>query len=273
MISIGKRPNLKNIELSFVYKQTDKLPDKIMNPLVKLENVSSGYFSETVLKNVDLDIYNQDFIGVIGPNGGGKTTLVKAILGVQPLFGGKITFPHGKPKMGYLPQISQIDKTFPITVRDLVGSGLQVKNNWFPHLSHAQKQRVTSMLDEAGLQKLAMRPIGELSGGQIQKAFLCRAIINEPALLILDEPNTFVDKTFEKELYRWLGDLNEKMAIMLVSHDIGTISPLVKTIACVNVNLHYHPSNRLTEDILKVYNCPVDIIAHGPVPHRVLKSH
>ncbi len=242
-------------------------------PIVKLQQVSSGYFSETVLKDVDLEIYPNDFIGVIGPNGGGKTTLVKTILGVQPLFKGTISFPAGKPRMGYLPQISQIDKSFPITVRDLVGSGLRAKRKWFPHLDKEQKKQVEDMLDEAGIAGFASRPIGELSGGQIQKAFLCRALINEPGLLILDEPNTFVDKGFEKELYRWLKLLNQKMAIMLVSHDIGTITPLVKTIACVNVNLHYHPSNQLTEDILKVYNCPVDLIAHGPVPHRVLKDH
>lgn len=242
-------------------------------PLVKLQNVSSGYFSDTVLKDVDLEIFPGDFIGIIGPNGGGKTTLVKAILGVQPLFGGKIDFPSGKPVMGYLPQISQIDKTFPITVRELIGSGLRAKKNWFPHLNKRQKIMVSEIMEEAGLSQLASRPIGELSGGQIQKAFLCRALINEPSMLILDEPNTFVDKAFEKELYRWLKDLNEKMAILLVSHDIGTISPMVKTIACVNGTMHYHPSNQLTEDILKVYNCPVDIIAHGQIPHRVLKDH
>jgi zinc transport system ATP-binding protein len=242
-------------------------------PLVRLENVSSGYLSETVLKDVSLDIYPDDFIGIIGPNGGGKTTLVKAILGVQPLFSGNISFPQGRPRMGYMPQISQIDKSFPITVRDLVGSGLRATSSWFPHLNGSQKHKVEGMIAEAGLSSLADKPIGELSGGQIQKAFLCRALINEPALLILDEPNTFVDKNFEMELYRWLKNLNENMAILLVSHDIGTISPIVKTIACVNVNLHYHPSNILSEEVLKVYNCPVDIIAHGHIPHRVLKKH
>ncbi len=242
-------------------------------PLVKLENVSSGYFSDTVLRDVNLEIYPEDFIGIIGPNGGGKTTLIKTILGIQPLFKGRITFPSGKPRMGYLPQISQIDKSFPITVRDLVGSGLRARRKWFPHLAKEQKKQIEAMLEEAGIASFASRPIGELSGGQIQKAFLGRALINDPNLLILDEPNTFVDKGFEKELYRWLQTLNKKMAILLISHDIGTITPLVKTIACVNVDLHYHPSNQLTEDILKVYNCPVDIIAHGPVPHRVLKNH
>jgi len=129
------------------------------------------------------------------------------------------------------------------------------------------------MLGEAGLTSYAGKPIGELSGGQLQKALLCRALIDEPQLLILDEPNTHVDKQFEQELYQWLQELNKSMAILLVSHDIGTISPIIKSIACVNETLHYHPSNQLSEEVLKVYNCPVDVIAHGPVPHRVLKSH
>ena len=242
-------------------------------PIVNIRGVSTGYFSETVIKDVDLDIFANDFIGIIGPNGGGKTTLVKAILGLLQLFKGKVTFPQGKPRMGYLPQVSAIDKSFPITVKELIRSGLKPENSWLPQFSRDQKKQVNNLISEAGLSLQAHKPIGELSGGQMQKAFLCRALINKPQLLILDEPNTFVDKGFERELYQWLKELNEKMAIMLVSHDIGTISPMVKTIACVNGNLHYHSSNQLTEDLLKVYNCPVDIIAHGPVPHRVLKEH
>ncbi len=243
------------------------------NALVILEGVRTGYFSETVLRDVDLKIYPDDFIGVIGPNGGGKTTLVKVILGLQPVFSGEVRFPDGRPKTGYLPQVSQIDKSFPITVKELVSSGLKSKHPWFPHLSLKQQKRVKNMLDEAGLAALSLRPIGELSGGQLQKALLCRALIDRPELLILDEPNTYVDKQFEKELFGWLTELNKEMAILLVSHDIGTISPMVKTIACVNGTLHYHPSNQLSEEVLKVYNCPVDLIAHGPIPHRVLKSH
>lgn len=241
--------------------------------LVKLEGVSTGYFSEAVLQDVHLEIFPDDFIGVIGPNGGGKTTLVKVILGLLPLFSGKLRFPGGKPKIGYLPQASQIDKSFPITVHDLVSSGLKSKHAWFPHLSFGQRARVKSMLAETGLANISSKPIGELSGGQLQKALLSRALIDKPQLLILDEPNTHVDKLFEQELYGWLRELNKDMAILLVSHDIGTISPMVKSIACVNRSLHYHPSNQLSAEILKVYDCPVDIIAHGPVPHRVLKIH
>ncbi len=242
-------------------------------PLVKLEKVSTGYDSKAVLRDVSLEIHPDDFIGVIGPNGGGKTTLVKVILGILPLFKGRVTFPSGKPKTGYLPQASQIDRTFPISVKELVSAGLKAPNGWFPRLSRKQRQKVNRMLEEAGLENLASKPIGELSGGQLQKAFLCRALINQPQLLILDEPNTYVDKNFEQELYAWLKKLSPDKAIMLISHDIGTITPMVKSIACVNGGLHYHPSNQLTEEVMKVYNCPVDVIAHGPIPHRVLKTH
>lgn len=238
-----------------------------------MKSVSTGYFSDIVLEKVDLAIHPGDFVGVIGPNGGGKTTLIKVILGLQPLFGGSISFPSGRPRTGYLPQASQIDKAFPITVKELVASGLRIGRRWFPHPDASQRRRVRQALEEAGLESLSSRPIGELSGGQLQKALLSRALIDRPELLILDEPNTHVDKQFEQELYAWLRELNKEMAILLVSHDIGTISPLVKTIACVNRTLHYHPSNELSEELLKVYDCPVDIIAHGPVPHRVLKTH
>lgn len=242
-------------------------------PLVVLSNVSTGYDTDPVLKEVDLEVFPEDFIGVIGPNGGGKTTLVKVIMGLLPVFAGKILFPGGRPKTGYLPQVSQIDKAFPITVKEVISSGLQPSRTWFPHLSKTQKMLVVEMLEEAGLLPLATRPIGELSGGQLQKTMLCRALINKPQLLILDEPNTFVDKTFEQDLYRWLQKLNQTMAIMLISHDVGTISPIIKSIACVNGTLHYHPGNQLSEEVMAVYNCPVDIIAHGPIPHRVLKDH
>jgi len=242
-------------------------------PIASIRSVFAGYDSEPVLKNVSIDIYNRDFIGIIGPNGGGKTTLIKVLLGIVKPFNGRVSFPSGPVKIGYLPQASQVDRSFPITVKEVVQSGLAPANKWIPILSAQQKKKVHQLLTETGLSHLARRPIGSLSGGQLQRVLLCRAVINDPDLLVLDEPNTYVDKNFEYELYQWLKQLNEKMAIVLVSHDIGTISSFVKTIACVNGDLHYHLSNVLSAELLKVYNCPIDLIAHGPVPHRVLKKH
>jgi zinc transport system ATP-binding protein len=124
-----------------------------------------------------------------------------------------------------------------------------------------------------GVAHLRDKSIGQLSGGQMQRVFLGRAIISEPRLLILDEPNTFVDNKFEHDLYELLHQLNHKMAILMVSHDVGTITTHVKTIACVNRNLHYHKSNIITQSQLTAYNCPIQLITHGDVPHTVLGEH
>lgn len=242
-------------------------------PIVSLINIVAGYDDDPVLKNISIDIFNRDFIGIIGPNGGGKTTLIKVLLGILKPFKGSVVFPSGRIRIGYLPQASQIDRGFPITVKEVIQSGLEPSNKWNPVLSAIQKEKVYRLLDESKLSDLVSRPIGALSGGQLQRVLLCRALINDPDLLVLDEPNTYVDKNFEYELYQWLKKLNDKMAIILVSHDIGTISSLVKSIACVNGDLHYHPSNVMSAELLKVYNCPIDLIAHGPIPHRVLKKH
>ena len=242
-------------------------------PLISVRGVTAGYNGEPVLTDVDLDIFPQDFVGVIGPNVGGKTTLSRILLGIMKPQKGKVIFPSGRPNIGYLPQVSQIDHSFPISVLDVVLSGVKSKGNWWQFLTDSQKKRALKLINDAGLEGVAHRPVGSLSGGQLQRVLLARAIINDPQVLVLDEPNTFVDRNFEGELYQLLEKLNERMAIFLISHDIGTISSIVKTIACVNGTLHYHPSNVLTDEVLKVYNCPIDLIAHGPVPHRVLKKH
>jgi zinc transport system ATP-binding protein len=245
-----------------------------MEPLIKIENVTVGYNREPVLKNVNLTIYEQDFLGIIGPNGGGKTTLLKTILGLLKPFSGSINFRSdfaGKKPIGYLPQVKHMDQKFPITVYEVVRSGAIMQQN-IPGKTKL-KERVMTLLTEMGIYNLRDKAIGELSGGQMQRVFLCRAIISKPKVLILDEPDTFVDNRFEGELYEKLKQLNESVAIMLVSHDIGTISSYVKTIACVNGNLHYHASNTISQEQLNSYNCPIQIISHGEIPHTVLKHH
>lgn len=247
-----------------------------MEPLVKIKNLSVGYDKEPVLHNVNLEIYEKDFLGVIGPNGGGKTTLLKAILGLLDPMKGRIIFRNDinrrKKPIGYLPQVKHMDRNFPITVYEVVRSGSIMKNQ--KQITSAEiKKKVELLLSEMGISSIRNKAIGDLSGGQMQRVFLCRALLSDPKILILDEPDTFVDNRFEGELYEKLKQLNKEMAILLVSHDVGTISSYVKTIACVNGDLHYHPDNIITQNQLDGYNCPIKIISHGDIPHTVLKSH
>jgi len=245
-----------------------------MNKLLEIRNLTVGYDQEMILKNSNLTINKRDFLGVIGPNGGGKTTLIKAILGLVKPTKGEIVRHIPENRMGYLPQINQIDKRFPITVLDVVRSG-KTDHHRFSLFSKNKEEIAYAdyLLREMGVLQLRDKAIGELSGGQMQRVFLCRSLMSKPDLLILDEPDTFVDNKFESELYDKLKELNERMAIILVSHDVGTISYYVKTIACVNRSVHYHPSNIITKEQLASYNCPLQIITHGEIPHTVLGLH
>ncbi len=249
-----------------------------MEKLIEIKNVYVGYGEEPVLKNVNLDIYDNDFIGVIGPNGGGKTTLIKTILGIIKPYHGRVNYFHaknrgGNARIGYLPQYQVIDKQFPISVIEVVLSGLMRRGKLFTGYTAKEKKHAEELLERMGVSHLKEKTIGKLSGGELQRVLLCRAIISNPRLLLLDEPNTFVDNQFEGELYQMLNEFNKEMAIMLVTHDLGTISSYVKTIACVNRELHYHKSNIITQKQLSAYNCPIQLITHGEVPHTVLRKH
>lgn len=246
-------------------------------PLIRLEHIQVGYDGKQVLRDINLTVYDKDFLGIIGPNGGGKTTLVKTILGLKKPSAGTITFfRDGQPtpsiRMGYLPQYNKIDKSFPISVYEVVLSGLR-KSAWKQY-SKAQHQAVKDMLHRMGLESLGQRPIGALSGGQMQRALLGRAIISEPDAVILDEPNTYIDKRFEAHLYQLLDEINHESAVILVSHDIGSVLQNVRSIACVDETLDYHPDTELPEGWLEdKFNCPIDLVGHGNYPHRVLKCH
>ena len=245
--------------------------------LLTLHNVSVSYEGSEALHEVDLEISERDFLGVIGPNGGGKTTLVKAILGAVP-YTGRIEFAPelfagGERLIGYMPQISEFDRAFPISVEEVVLSGLQGRRGFRRRYTKEDRKKVRELLARTGIEALAEKPIGEISGGQMQRALLCRAVISDPKLLILDEPTNFVDNRFESELYHTLRELNERMAIVMISHDVGTITSLVKEIVCVNRHVHRHRSNIITAEQLENYNCPIQILTHGHVPHTVLAHH
>lgn len=232
-----------------------------MESIISLRNVTVRYDDYVAIDSANLEIFADDFICIIGPNGGGKTTLIKAILGTLPHSGEVILSPtlfnDNKRLIGYLPQQSTFDRSFPISILEVVMSGLQSERGFTAKYSHADREKAMQLLEKVGLKSVAERQIGEVSGGQMQRALLCRAVISEPKLLILDEPTNFIDKQFESELYNILQQLNQRMAIVMVSHEVNNISPAVKSIVCVNRTLHRHNTNTLSHSELREY-CSVN---------------
>ena len=248
-------------------------------PIIQLEGICAAYERKQVLEDVNLTVYKKDFLGIIGPNGGGKTTLMKVVLGLLKPTAGTISFFQDGKKcdeitMGYLPQYNSIDKKFPISVYEVVLSGLNRQKSLFSSFTKEQHTKVEKVIKQMGLEGLENRAIGQLSGGQLQRALLGRALVSNPEVIILDEPNTYIDKRFEAKLYSLLEEINKERAIILVSHDIGTVLQNVKSIACVNVELDYHPDTEVSAEWLEEkFQCPIELLGHGTIPHRVLKSH
>lgn len=204
-------------------------------PLITLRNVNMGWDGRVTLENVSMVIRQGDFIAITGPNGGGKTTLLKIILGL--LRPGSGTVVHDRPnlKIGYLPQKNMIDNHFPITVKEVVLSGLLgVKG-----LSKCEKEQLFHRtIVKIGLEAHSDKAIGNLSGGQLQRALLGRAIISDPTLLVLDEPLSYIDKRFEKRLYEMIKELAEHTTIILVSHEMSKIAGMANRHFIVDGTLH-----------------------------------
>jgi zinc transport system ATP-binding protein len=248
-------------------------------PAILTESLTVRYAENPAIEDVNLVVNEGDYLGIIGPNGGGKSTLLKAILGLVPVSSGTVRIFGNDPQksrtlVGYVPQFAVLDKAFPITLREVVLTG-RIKPGLSPFFRFSQKDRDTAetLLNEVGIAHLAGRQIAELSGGEFQKMLIARALAVNPKLLLLDEPTASVDASSRDQIYSLLAKLNEKMTIILVSHDLLAISSQVKRIACLNGKLVYHGEPELNEDVVTgLYGCPVDLIAHG-VPHRVLKEH
>lgn len=233
-----------------------------MNPIIKLDNISASYDGKQVLTDVSLTIFDDDYLGIIGPNGGGKTTLVKVILGLKKADKGRISFfKEGKPveniNIGYLPQYSSIDRNFPISVYDVVLSGLSSQKPFLRPFTSNQHQQVRETLSHMELDTFTQRHIGSLSGGQLQRVLLARAIVSRPDVVILDEPDTYVDNRFREQMYQMLEATNKECAVVIVSHDIAEILQYTKHVACVNHTLHYHshadmPKEKLEQHFLNM---------------------
>ena len=230
--------------------------------LIEIEHLSAGYEGKEVLHDINLTVCKDDYLGIIGPNGGGKTTLMRLILGLMKPTDGSIRFYKDGEKvreisMGYLPQYNHLDKQFPISVYEVVLSGLSKTKSLFSRYTQAQHQQVLDCLEQMQLTELKDRHIAALSGGQLQRVLLARAIVSKPDVVILDEPNTYIDRRFQKQMYEMLEQINRECAIIIVSHDVAEVLNNVKHIACVNHHLHYHntadmPREKMEEHFLNV---------------------
>ncbi len=250
----------------------------IEDEVVRIEHLWFSYGSEPVLEDIHLALHHLDFLSIIGPNGGGKTTLLKLLLGLLKPTKGKIqildlTPEQSRRQLGYVPQKTTIDARFPITVGDVTLMGRLGRIRPGRKYRSEDRELAAAALHKVKMYDLRDRQIGKLSGGQQQRALIARALVTNPRLLLLDEPTTSVDSQIKRDIYELLAELNEHMTIVMVSHDIGVVSSYTKTIACLNRKLVYHDEKGITPEMLaETYQCPVDLIAHG-VPHRILASH
>jgi len=246
--------------------------------VIILKDVWVHYDGIKVLEGVDLTLKQHDFLGIIGPNGGGKSTLIKVILGLVKPSRGTIrvlgdTPQNSRKYIGYVPQYSLFDPDFPMSVWDVVLMGRLGQVGLFKKYSKDDKKMALDALEMTDMLEYKDRQIGNLSGGQRQRVFIARGLVSNPKLLLLDEPAAGIDTIMQTEFYELLEKLKTKMTIIMVSHDISAVSVYVDKIACLNHKLFYHDSKEMAaEDLEATYQCPVELIAHG-VPHRVLKHH
>lgn len=249
-----------------------------MSESIKLQNIWVRFERDFVLRDVSFLLNSGDFLGLIGPNGGGKTTLLRVILGlIKPergsveIFGQNIK--NGRDQIGYVPQIPSVDRNFPITVLEVVLMGITKKRGLFHPFCQDDINEAKKALSDVDLLAFQDRPLGELSGGEMQRVFIARALSSDPQILLFDEPTASVDVKMQKGFYELLNRIRKSKTIILVSHDIGVIAEHVDKIACLNQRLFFHDSKELTMSSLsELYHCPVEMIAHG-IPHRVLGEH
>lgn len=235
-----------------------------------LKHVSFSRGTRVILEDITFCIDQGVFLGVIGPNGGGKTTLLKLILGTLPVQKGSIeVFGHDlrhsrtdRPLIGYIPQRSDIDQNFPASALDVVLMGATSKLGLFRRPSGELRELALQLLDRVGVGDLADRPIGRMSGGQQQRTFIARALISQPRLLILDEPTTGLDSAGQRRILHLVQQLKDEMqlTVIMVSHDVGQLSHYADQIACLNRKLHYHNRAELLDEktLHEVYSCEMD---------------
>ena len=240
----------------------------VSEPVIDVENVSYVYDRRPVIEDVSVSIDHKEFFSIIGPNGGGKTTLLRLILGLISTNRGRISVCGLPPKQGsrfagYVPQNIHIDPSFPMTVRDIVATGLTTGRSFFPGYSRSQRQQVEQTLEQVQLTPFASSRFGELSGGQQKRCLIARALISDPRILILDEPTSHLDPEIEEKMFELLHILNETRTILLVSHDLNFVSRYVKRVLCLNKTAVCHETRALNETITRsLYRQNVKLVEH-----------
>ncbi|NPV00906.1 MAG: ABC transporter ATP-binding protein [Brevinematales bacterium] len=242
--------------------------------MVEIKDLDFSYGNIPALRGVNLTIDAGDFVGIIGPNGGGKTTLLRLMLGLIDPDGGTVRIGGMTPRrarglIGYVPQTPHIEAGFPMRVREATAMGLMTSRAFFPRFTRAEWEQVNRALEMTGIAALADRGYGELSGGQRQRVLIARAMVSQPKLILMDEPTAQVDTSAEKSIMELLAELNRNgITIALVSHDVGFITTFVTRVICVNREVHQHLcSEILPEDVAhELYNshtAPIGHHSHG----------
>ncbi|MEY6432608.1 ABC transporter ATP-binding protein [Thioalkalicoccus limnaeus] len=241
---------------------------RVMEPAIEIDGLSFSYGGEPVLEDVDLTVTAGEFLGLVGPNAGGKSTLLKLILGLLEPQTGRIRVlgrppRHASTLIGYVPQYPAFARDFPIQVQDVVLMGRLGLGRSFGRYRPSDRDAAGAALAEVEATDLARRPIGTLSGGQLQRVLLARALVGEPRILILDEPTANIDMRLEDDIFDLLRALNERLTILLVSHDVAFISRYITRVACLNRTLICHRTDAIDGPLIQsLYGDSVRRIAH-----------
>ncbi len=227
--------------------------------VVEINNLTFGYppneVTDPVLREVSLSVANTDFLGVIGPNGGGKSTLLKIILGLCTPQRGSVkvlgmSAEKARKHIGYVPQHANLDKTVPVNVLDVVLMGRLGMSSWGWFYSRRDQEAAFAALEQACVADLRRRSLSALSGGQLQRVLIARALASEPKLLLLDEPTTGIDVQVIEKLIELLHEINQTLPIIMVSHDIGFVSTHLKRVACLNRSLVCCEAKEVTAQVI-----------------------
>lgn len=243
--------------------------------VIDLSEVGLERNGQTILRDVDLHISRGDFVAMVGPNGGGKTTLLKLMLGLLAPTRGRVSLfgmppAQARSKVGYMPQYASLDPGFPLTVGEAVLMGRLAPGRGLGFWRQGDKAAAADALEHVGLAEMFRRPLAELSGGQRQRVLVARALVGEPELLLLDEPTSNADVRSEHDFYDLLQRLNQTMTIVVVTHDLGFVSPYIQHVACVSKDVLFHPTSEVTGEIIsRVYGGPVSMVRHDHHHHKM----